>query len=109
MKYRQGFVTNSSSSSFILTNTSNKTLSNIKVSKALKIELERLQRQGYFSYEMTVDDIKSSSPTFRLKPGEQIEINCGDHSEDGLFENIIHFEDGVYKDDFNIVFEKSHH
>lgn len=99
MKYRTSFVTNSSSSSFIITNTSDKTLTSEEI--AMKW------------FEKIIEDAKDR---FVLEPGDELTIECGDHPDDGLFENFIHNVFGGWGDeqlyeneDVKIEFGESHH
>lgn len=99
MKVRRDFVTNSSSSSFVISNNSNETLTSEDVARKL--------------FERIIEDAKDR---FVLKPGESMEIECRDHGSDGAFENFIHSEFGGWgdsclyeNDDVSISFGESHH
>ena len=98
-KYREDFVTNSSSSSFIIRNNSNEILT----SKEIVMKL----------FEKILEDAEGR---FELAPGESINYECGDHGDDGAFENFIHQEFGwlgdkfLYEsDDVSVEFNESHH
>lgn len=99
MKFRSSFVTNSSSSSFIITNKSNEVLSSEEIAKKL--------------FEKIIEDSKDKFN--ELEPGESVEIVCGDHLyDDGPFEYFIHnvldwYKEVFHTDDVTIEFSESYH
>ena len=72
MKIRFDYVTNSSSSSFIISNNSNEVMTSEDVARKLFEEI-----------------IRDSRNRFELKPGESIEYECGDSYSDGAFECLF--------------------
>lgn len=114
MKKRYGFVTNSSSSSYILTNKTNKTLTGEKIALELEDEFNDFKKEYDYISELQkfkFQDFVSSGKerNLSIKPQEAIVIECGDHFDDGLFEMLIHASYGINKEDFSIKFLESHH
>lgn len=101
MKNRLGFVTNSSSSSFIIRNKTDRTVT----SKELAEELAKRLRD---EADAIINDAEGR---FEIEPNGEVEIECGDHYDDGAFENYIHNEVGwgTSTDSFSITYGESHH
>lgn len=101
MKNRLGFVTNSSSSSFIIRNKTDRTMTSKQVAQELVDKI-----LGRYA-----EVIKDAEGRFEIAPHDEIIIECGDHSGDGAFECFIHNE--VEWDDetenVSVEFYESHH
>lgn len=101
MKYRSDYVSNSSSSSFIIHNNTGEPMTAKEV--------------AYHLVARILEDAKEED--FMIPPHDSITLECGDHpSEDGAFQTFIHNELGEwglgerYGDGYCAVkFVKSHH
>ncbi len=132
MKIRNSFVTNSSSSSFLITNISDEYLS----LKDLMDDWEDYIRDEYESEITEYSDeyrkkFLKEYPTFedymaavkkstnmlyrkKLAPNDDLELECGDHEyEDGLASVFIHNSAFMYADShsnrFKVKMIESHH
>ena len=136
MKVRTSFITNSSSSSFCITNKSQDVLTLKDLMKDWKFRIQEYYEDEYqfresYKNEEWGKEFLEKYPTFtdfynqvledadklysaQLKPNESIELECGDHPlEDGYASLFIHNTwDYLSQDDtknFDICFLESHH
>ena len=78
MKARRDFVTNSSSSSFVICNNTNETLTSEDIVRKL--------------FERILEDAKDR---FILEPGESLVYECSDDLSDGEFEVFIRYKNST--------------
>lgn len=110
MKFRNDFVTNSSSSSFIIINNTDHPMTSCQFAAKM---FEFGQVDSNFGYS-TDEIISSAKDMFVLEPHSSMEIECADDYEN-LFETYIHNEIEYYdarqlfSDDIDVYFIESHH
>ena len=110
MKFRNDFVTNSSSSSFIIVNNTDSPMTSYQFAAKM---FEFGQVDSNFGYS-TDEIISSAKDMFVLEPHSSMEIECADDYEN-LFETYIHNEIEYYdarkliSDDIDVYFHESHH
>lgn len=113
MKFRSDFVTNSSSSSFIIINNTDYPMTSCQFAAKMFEKGHDIENFEYSADEV----IASAADMFVLEPHESREIECED-SYENLFETYVHNhlgDDDWYgsrkylSDDISVYFLESHH
>ncbi len=112
MRLRMDFVTNSSSSSFIIINTSDRPINGLGIAFELKKEFEDYSNWiGYDDCSFS-DFVEGAKEAIKddIMPGEALEIECEDFGVfDGTITNTVDYNERKDYPMFSIQYGEDHH
>lgn len=112
MRLRMDFVTNSSSSSFIIINTSDRPINGLGIAFELKKEFEDYSDLIGYDNRSFSDFVEGAKEAIKddIMPGEALEIECEDFGVfDGTITNTVDYNERKDYPMFSIQYGEDHH